>query len=303
MLKKIINYLKRPGGAIIITSFLLTAVFAALAITLAVVATGNGGALEILSYPTYALAAISLGYSVYIVVIYGGDMKNKARELVLSVPLGRRMVEQYGFRTAVTAFLSFLANFAYAAFDAVLGIVTRSVWYGALAGYYILLTVTRGVLVYYHKNRANTEDILEQKKLDMQKFKFTGTMLTALPVFLLGAVAQMYLHGAAFIHYSWTVYAFAAFAFYKITMAIINIFRARRSEDVTILAIRNVGLSDALVTILALQSSLLHTFGTGDNGVANLLSGVAVCAITIFLGVSMLLRAAIYNKNKDNGNE
>ena len=289
MLKKIIEYLKKPTGWTLVLTYLLTAVFSALAILLAV-AGQSDPLLQIISYPIYGVAAIILSYAVYTVVFYWGSMRSGLIALIRSVPFGARMLDRYGFRTVVFASLSLLLNTAYALFNGIIGILSRSLWYGALGGYYLGLTVMRGVLVTYYKNRWKTEDTLKQKTHDHRKFRTVGILLCVLPFTLSFAILEMVTEGAAFVHYDWTVFAFAAFAFYKAIMAVRNFFLARGNENATILALRNIGLADAMVTILALQSSLLYSFGEGaDYRMANILTGAVVCFGTLAIGVVMII--------------
>ena len=117
-------------------------------------------------------------------------------------------------------------------------------------------------------------------------------MLTVIPFFLSFAILQMVTEGRAFVHMGWTSIAFAAYAFYKIVMAIYNVMKARKQEDFTVLALRNIGLADAFVSILALQTCLLYAYSEGAQyGYANALTGGAVCAATLALGVIMIVSA------------
>ena len=106
----------------------------------------------------------------------------------------------------------------------------------------------------------------------------------------------MVVEGSAFVRWGWTVFAFAAYAFYKITMAIYNVIKTRKMDDMTLRALRCIGLADAMVSILALQTTLLYAFSTGNNGVANALTGGVVCAFTVVIGAYMLICA---NRKKE----
>lgn len=91
----------------------------------------------------------------------------------------------------------------------------------------------------------------------------------------------------------WTVFAYAAYAFYKITMSIISFVKAHKQTDLTVRAIRNINLVDALVSILALQTALLTTFSTGEVNIstANTLTGIAVSFLSIAIGIYMIVSA------------
>ena len=100
---------------------------------------------------------------------------------------------------------------------------------------------------------------------------------------------------AAHSYIGWTIYAYAAYAFSKIVIAIYNLFKAKK-ENYTIKAIKRISLADALVSILTLQTSLLYTFSAGDNGAVNALTGAVVCILTVAIGIFMLIEVRRNNE-------
>ena len=60
----------------------------------------------------------------------------------------------------------------------------------------------------------------------------------------------------------------------------------------TVRAIRNVNLTDAAVSILALQTALLHTFSDEsiDISLFNTLTGLAVGVATYAIGIIMIVK-------------
>lgn len=288
---RIWSFLNNPKGWFLAIAYFLTAVFSAGAITLAVVAE-EGSALSAVAYVFYFLAATSLTYSVYTAVKFAPKIKDRALGFINEFAFGRRILSHYGFRTIAFAAAALVVNIAYVAFHVVLAITMRSYWYGSLALYYGLLVAIRGVIVSYHRKKDKTGATEDFKKAELKKYRACGIMLTVIPLCLVVPILQIIFLDKAFLHEGWTVFAFAAYAFYKITMAIINVFKANRQQDVTVQAIRNVGLADATVSIFSLQTSLLYTFGEGaDYAVYNVITGVAVCALTSALGVYMLIKA------------
>ena len=98
---------------------------------------------------------------------------------------------------------------------------------------------------------------------------------------------------AHFTYMGWTIFAYAAYAFYKITIAIITLVKAHKQTDLTVRAIRNINLVDALVSILALQTALLTMFSEGDVNISlfNTMTGIVVSALSITIGVYMIVFA------------
>lgn len=294
--------LKKPKGWFLAIVYIVTVLCVAAALTLVIIG-AESGVLAILSYLSYALAAVTLGYSVYTIVIYAPYVKGNVITLIKKYEFSKRLLEHYGFRTVVFAAFSLLVNVAYVVFNGVLAVIGSSLWYGALAGYYILLTVMRSGIVLYHRNRktdffSGRKEIAENvdvQAVELGKYRTCGALLIVMPLCLSFAILEMVQSGSAFVRVGWTVYAVAAYTFYKITMAIINVVKAMKGDDFTIRALRSISLADAMVSILALQTTLLYTFSDGSGSAwANALTGGAVCALTVALGVYML----VYSRKK-----
>lgn len=290
MLKKLWQWIKRPHGWALIPVYIFTAAFIAAAIAFTVV---DSESFSFVAYIFYALAAISLGYSVYTVVVYAPVFKRKTVEWLKSHEFTAKLYGQYGFRTIVFAVVSFVISTAYAVFNGTLGIVYLSLWYGALGAYYLLLALTRGGVLVYHRRKVKYDEA-EMKLRAAVTYSACGVMLILLPLALSFAILEMVISERAFVRAGMMIYVSAAYTFYKIITSTVNIFKARRDDDLTVQAIRNVNLADALVSVLALQTAMFHEFSPEESfGLANSVTGAVVCALTAATGVFMLLSGVI----------
>ncbi len=87
----------------------------------------------------------------------------------------------------------------------------------------------------------------------------------------------------------------AAYTFYKTTMAVINMVKVRKMQSPILITIRNIGVADALVSILTLQTTMLASFQNTSNldvNRMNALTGMAVCILIALLGISMIYYAS-----------
>lgn len=86
----------------------------------------------------------------------------------------------------------------------------------------------------------------------------------------------------------------AAYTFYKLVMSILGMIRARKEQSLLLITIRNIGHSDALVSMLSLQTALFAAFGQ-DSGdlvpVMNAATGAVVCLGALALGIHMVYDA------------
>lgn len=248
------------------------------------------------SYILYGFAALLLGYSIYTIVKFAPKIKRGTVALIYRFGFTKRLVGERDFRTLITSTASLALNVAYSIFNIVIAIISRSLWYGAIGIYHLLLIAMR------------SDVLLSRNSQKKSSYIRCASFLAILSLFLSLAVWQMISKDLAFVRFGWTIYAYAAFAFYKITMAIIGFVKSRKNLLVT-RALRFISLADASVSILTLQTSLLYTFGgEGVNkGVFNAITGAVVCALTFGLGIDMIIMVTLENKrnniNIGNNNE
>ena len=290
-MNKLLKWLKRPHGLFLALIWIITPKVAAISLLFAVRAEA-GGAIEYIGYAVYALSAIFLGYFIYTIVIYAPSVKKRAVELLNSNRLTKELLGSFGLRTVVGATVSLVISIAYSIFNGVVGIVSSSLWYGALSAYYIFIMIIRSsVLVRYKKGRIATEAIKIRKAIS---YRNCGIMLLLLNATMSVFIAQMIFDGMGFVHYGIMIYVSALYAFVKITTAIINFIKASKHSDHTVRAMRNINMVDAAVSILALQTALLGEFAEAgtDISMANTLTGSAVSLFTLGLGIYMIINGS-----------
>ena len=255
----------------------------------------EGNALAIVAYTLFGIAGTSLAYSVYLVIPLFPKMKRGIIAWLENREFTRLLLRNYGFRTVIFSVGSFAMSVAFSVFNAYMGIRNRSIWYGALAAYYIALALLRGGILTYHKGKRGKEvDAYRDEYTKAKVYRNSGVILLLLNVALSSAIAQMIFSDAHFTYVGLTIFAYAAYAFYKITMSIVNLFKANKQPDLTIRAIRNINLADATVSILALQTALLTMFNDGTMNVSlmNTLTGTAVSLFSVGLGIYMTVTAS-----------
>ena len=226
--------------------------------------------------------------------------------------LTREMLNNYGVRTVIFATGSFIISIAYGAYNFTLSVTQTSLWYGVLAGYYILLAIMRGGVVFHHRKKRKAQKIgkvIENERVkQIKKYRICGILLVIMTFALSIAVMEMINERKTFEHAGLMIYVSATYTFYKVTVAIVNIVRARKQSDMTIQAIRNINMADAIVSMLTLQTSMIHSFGA-DDGVRfadtlNGATGAVVCALVFALGIFMIVNSQrqlrIEMANKDN---
>ena len=182
-------------------------------------------------------------------------------------------------RTLKFALASLVFNIAFAAYHLVMGLATSSWWLLTLGSYYLVLSIVRFV-------------VLRSKSKEHFIAKFTGWMLMLLSIPLVGTVILSVLRDRGHKLHMIVMIAMAAYAFTKITLAIIKFIKARRSKSAILLTLRNISLADAFVSIFALQRSMLVSFegmSEAEIVIMNTALGSLVCIACFLLGLLLLL--------------
>jgi len=240
---------------------------------------------NVLHYILYVLSAISLTYFVYTIVHFAPRTKAGIINLLKKNKFTNTLLKDYGYRTLMFSIFSFLLNISYVAFLGVLGIMSHSVWYISITIYYLILAIMKGNV--FHSKRKHNTDIKKARA-----YRYCGIMFILLTLALSGIIVLIYTSNMYFEYAGLLIYAAAAFVFYKLGLAIYNIFKARKQDDLYIQSIRNVNLVSAVVSVLVLQVAMFQAFSPENNtSFANGLVGGFVSAITLALGIFMIVKA------------
>ncbi|MBE5741495.1 MAG: hypothetical protein E7351_03110 [Clostridiales bacterium] len=233
----------------------------------------------------YVLSAVSLIYFVYTIVIFAPKIKSRIIDTLHKHKFTSTLLNNFGYRTIIFSIISFLLNLSYVIFMGVLAIMTKSAWYISITVYYLTLILMKGNIL-YSKKKYNTE------KKKARAYRYSGMMFILLTLALSGIIVLIYTSNMYFEYAGLMIYAVAAYTFYKLVLAIINIFKARKHDDLYVQNIRNINLVSALVSIVVLQVAMFQAFSPANNtSIANGLTGGAVAFVILALGIFMIIKA------------
>ncbi|MDE6412084.1 MAG: hypothetical protein K2L02_06110 [Clostridia bacterium] len=256
-------------------------------------------------YVLLGIAGVTLSYSIFGIIRTYPKAKEGILKWAEKHPRINKAFNTYGFTTLVFTAFSIIVTLAFAVYNGSIAIVIRSIWFGALAAYYIVLIVLRGsILIYYgvrkravDNGQPETQTLIRDGKL----YRTCGILLFLLPVCLSFAILQMVRAGDSFEHKGITIYVYAIYAFFKIITAIYSFIKERRNRSMVIMATKNIKLADAFVSILALQTAMFREFGgltsSFDTVTMNAITGAIVCVLTVAIGVYMIVQANLRIKN------
>ena len=249
----------------------------------------------------YVLAAVLLTLSC---VFFYHDLRENVIKKILEVikknPLGERFLADYTFRTILTTLPAFLINVAYTVYNGVIGIINQSVWFITMAVYYSLLGIMRYRAVSTGRKISRLDDREQIRKKELSVIKTDGILLLVLNLALNDVVLLTIAQDTAKRYSEIMVISIAAYTFYKITMAVVNMVKVRKRKSPILITIRNIGAADALVSMLTLQAAMFASFqdkNSLNTNQMNAITGLSVCILISILGISMIWYA--WKKKKE----
>lgn len=196
----------------------------------------------------------------------------------------------YRLMTVMFSLPGLIMGAIFAVFNGSVAVLTQSAWYASLATYYILLFVMRLSAVLYAKSIYVDRREREKELREWRVYQICGILLMVMSVALLGSVAILVMDGGGKNYPGFLIYAAAAFTFYKVIASAVSIGRAKRERAPLAIALRSIGHSEALVSLLSLQTAMFGQFGQGKGELVstmNAFTGLAVCLIVLGIGLSM----------------
>lgn len=243
---------------------------------------------EIFAYCIYVL-------SVYTLVCDIIQMWNKTRTIKKSlyhISLIHSYQTDLAFKTESKLYLSICINLIYSCFKAFAGLYYHSLWFGTVALYYIVLTITRFLLLsHIQKNKRNY-------KSEIQKYCLCGYLLLFLTVVIAGMNMYMINKEKTSIYPLYFIYVVAGYTFYIFITAIINILRYRKEDNLLYHASKMITLATAFVSIFSLQTAMFAEFSNnyGQQRTMNILTGTITFVIVMSIAMYMILYGKVLYK-------
>lgn len=252
------------------------------------------GPLAYISYlaSAYALIVLALGIPGMVRSARHWIVCHPLTRKLLSIPLGRRYVRDVKFRTEVSLGIGFTVNLLYIAMKLVSGIYYRSTWFIALAVYYTLLAVMRFLLLY----RRRWPEGKARQELELRRYRLCGYVLLMMNLALSGIVVFMVRYDRGYEYPGTLIYAMAAYSFYAVIIAAINVVKFRRHGSPILSAAKAISLVAALVSVLSLETAMLAQFGGEDDPLFRKAmtgaTGGGVCVIVLGMALFMIVKAS-----------
>lgn len=261
-----------------------------------------------LAYVSYAASA----YALLLVALRAPDAAEALRRYVHGHPLVQRVrnLQQVQhiltdpmYRAELALYAGLAVNLAYAALKLVSGIAYHSVWFGAMAGYYLLLSALRFALLHHTRRSPVGRDPLSE----WRRYRLCGVLLLMMNQALLAVVALVVYRNSGAEYPGYLIYIMAMYAFYAVINAVRNVVRFRACGSPVLSAAKAVSLIAAMVSLLSLETAMLTQFGSaGDPHFRRWMTGCtgfAVCAIVLAMAVYMIAHSTRQIKRLNQGEQ
>ncbi|MDE6618312.1 MAG: hypothetical protein K2K13_04750 [Clostridiales bacterium] len=276
---KILEFLLKPPVWVCIVVWVLGA--GTLSGSIALYFLGLG--LKLWALPVHLCALVFFILSVYAVLTVIG-LPHRAKTSVHV----QRFFASYNVRAFVYAAGSVIFNICYVVFGIIIANLEQSPWLAVLVGYHVFLIVPRAT-VFLIKRRDGDRAVQ-----NVRAYAYCGLALMLLALALVPVIRlvlddrntyNFFISGIIYVT------AIATYTFVKLGIAIHNLRKVRKSDDMPLKAIKNVSFADALISIFALQAMMIKTFPSDGSNIAimNPVLGGVVSLGIFALGLYMLI--------------
>lgn len=237
---------------------------------------------SIAAYPIYTLAA----YALTVLCIAIPKAVKGLRHFARTNPFVKPLVEDPNKRFLLGLFREQIVNFLYGGFKTVYGLVIGSWWTWADGLYNFVQGIIQLLQLTLHRKHLPVEG-------QWKSYRFCGYLILVMHLTMTGLVFMMIHQGQVEEYPGFMIFVIAAFTFYKLITAVIDVVKDRRHSSPVDASVYLLDLTQALFDIFSLQAAMLQIFGDGtiDVKLMNTLTGGAVCLLVLGTGVYMIRRA------------
>ena len=206
-------------------------------------------------------------------------------------------------RMRVSMYRGLLINFVFATFKIILGFVYNSSWLFAMAGYNVVLSIMRFIVIF--RSQAKGLDETQMRRRGLKSYHVCGYLMMILNIAVSVIMFMVIVQKQTIEYHMIVTIGLAAFTFYCFTMAVINMVKYRERKNPVYAAIKRIDMVKAIVSIFTLQVAMLTSFNgqnTGtpgvessvDAGLMNTLTGIAVT-----VAINTIAALMIHGAKKD----
>ena len=241
---------------------------------------------SMLAYVVYAISA----YCLVILVIHIPKpfkrIKSTARHKISNMKFGGKYLNDLAFRGNISIYQGMLVDFFYVIFRIAVGILHASVWFIAMAVYYLILGGIRLFLVHGYRHCNGKQEV--------QCYRKTAWFLFLLNIPMGAMILLMVRKNNGYSYPGYVIYISAMYTFYTIIISVINLVRFRRLGSPILSAAKVLNFIAALMSLLGLQTAMIAQFSVDEEHfrkVMNACTGTGIWVTVIITAIYMMIRS------------
>lgn len=253
-------------------------------------------------------------YTLVVVCARIPGIVKKVKEGAYANKYTRTYLTDKDLRLRLSMYRGLLINFCFATFKIIMGFIYNSPWLFAMAGYNVILSIMRFIVVIRSQKKGLTE--MEERRRGLQSYQACGWLVLLTNIAVSVIMFMVIVQKQTIEYHMIMTIGLAAFTFYCFVMAIINMVKFRERTNPVYAAIKRIDLVKAIVSIFTLQVAMLTSFGGQDGttlgaetanvnvGLMNTLTGIAVTIAINTIGAMMLAGVKKdFKEIKENGEQ
>ena len=203
-------------------------------------------------------------------------------------------------KTIFVSIFSLAVNIAFVVYNAYLGIKFGDAFAIGISIYYFLLIWIKTATLIVEKTNANKE---ENIRLDARRrnYKISSIFVFIIDFCLIAPIILMVTQPKEVKFGLIPAIVMAVYCVYKIVMAIINYKKSKKSQNLTIILLREINIIGAIVSILTLQHTMIMVNGGMNEGMQklSLVTSIGFLSLIIIFSIISFIRNRKLFKTKE----
>ncbi len=244
---------------------------------------GNKLENTVIAYTAYVVSA----YTLVAVSLKMPAIIKACKKILYGNKHSKRYLTEDDHRAKISIYSGLCIHLIYSVFKLASGIYYSSVWLGAEAVYYTVMSVIQFLMV--RSERKNARETLSSWRV----YRICGILMLLLNLVISAFVLMTVFQNKSYVYSGIIIYATAAYTFYRLISAFVQIGKFRKRNRPVLSASKFLNLSASLMSLFALQTAMLTQFGDGTMNIKamNAATGGFVVFSVIYIAVSMIIRS------------
>ena len=214
-------------------------------------------------------------------------MKNFTKRIINLFPFLEKYLTDVKARTELFLKLGLTVNVGFATYNLFTGAFYRSIWFGGVAIYYVMICLIKFFLII--KGFELSPDTPKEYK----NLFISGIMLLVLNITITVLVYQMILQNKVHSYSESVIVVSAGYTLFRLSAAAVDTVKLRKLNSPTLYASKALSLSVALMSLFSLQTSILDNIVIDSSlrrGL-NIITGSAVVVLVVVIAIRVILKA------------